>query len=273
MINRNRNLSVTFAATAALIASVVLAAEPEWQEVTRNAEAAIEVDAASIRVREGMLTAWVRVTAPRDIGTEGSKFRSTVSLTVFDCDAGKSGVSATTTFAGPRGEGKKVHEEEGFPVPFARLRYERPGTEGYKVLEFVCERAGRPGTASSDATKLRSAEAAHATNSPKEAGQVGHVPDRNTPAQITVPANPDDYYPPGSIRREEQGSPIVQVCVDPSGKPVREPLITNTSGFPDLDDAAIQVAKATRYKAGTENGNAVPESCLKFKIKFSLNFH
>ena len=27
------------------------------------------------------------------------------------------------------------------------------------------------------------------------------------PAKMTRPVNPDDYYPPGSIRREEQGSP------------------------------------------------------------------
>jgi len=47
-------------------------------------------------------------------------------------------------------------------------------------------------------------------------------------------------------------------------------VVTDTSGFPDLDSAAVKVAKATRYAAGTENGSALPESCIKFKVKFVL---
>jgi len=39
---------------------------------------------------------------------------------------------------------------------------------------------------------------------------------------------------------------------------------------PDLDGAAVKVAKATRYGPGTENGSALPESCIKFKVKFVL---
>ena len=91
-----------------------------------------------------------------------------------------------------------------------------------------------------------------------------------TGAKMSRMANPDDFYPPGSIRREEQGSPVVQACVGPNGKLLREPVVTDTSGFPDLDGAAIKVAKANRYTAATEGGTAVPESCVKFKVKFVL---
>jgi periplasmic protein TonB len=91
-----------------------------------------------------------------------------------------------------------------------------------------------------------------------------------SPAKMTRPVNPDDYYPPGSIRREEQGSPVVQACVGPNGRLLRDPVVTDTSGFPDLDSAAIKVAKATRYAAGTDAGTALPESCIKFKVKFVL---
>jgi TonB family protein len=91
-----------------------------------------------------------------------------------------------------------------------------------------------------------------------------------TSAKMTRPVNPDDYYPPGSIRREEQGTPVVQACVGPNGRLIGEPTVTDTSGFPDLDGAAIKVAKATRYAAGTENGVAVQQSCIKFKVKFVL---
>jgi len=91
-----------------------------------------------------------------------------------------------------------------------------------------------------------------------------------TPAKMTRPANPDDYYPPGSIRREEQGSPVVQACVGPKGQLLRDPVVTDTSGFPDLDGAAVKVARATKYAAGTDGGSALPESCIKFKVKFVL---
>jgi len=91
-----------------------------------------------------------------------------------------------------------------------------------------------------------------------------------TPAKMTRVANPEDFYPPGSIRREEQGSPVVQACVGPGGKLVREPVVTDTSGFPDLDVAAVKVAKANRYAAATDGGTALPESCIKFKVKFVL---
>ena len=91
-----------------------------------------------------------------------------------------------------------------------------------------------------------------------------------TPAKMTRPANPDDFYPPGSIRREEEGSPVVQACVGANGRLLREPVVTDTSGFPDLDGAAVKVAKATRYAAGTDNGSALAESCIKFKVKFVL---
>ena len=90
------------------------------------------------------------------------------------------------------------------------------------------------------------------------------------PTQVTRAANPIEFYPPGSARRQEQGTPVIMACVGPDGQLLREPVVTDSSGFPDLDAAAIKVAKATRYAAGTENGRSLPESCIKFKVKFVL---
>ena len=91
-----------------------------------------------------------------------------------------------------------------------------------------------------------------------------------TSAKMKSAADPDQFYPPGAKRREEQGSPVVQACVGANGKLVREPVVTETSGFPELDGAAVKVAKANRYTPGTENGAAVAESCVKFKVKFVI---
>ena len=89
-------------------------------------------------------------------------------------------------------------------------------------------------------------------------------------AKMKAMADPDQYYPPGAKRREEQGSPVVQACVGANGRLVREPVVTETSGFPELDGAAVKVAKANRYSPATEGGTALPESCVKFKVKFVI---
>jgi protein TonB len=89
-------------------------------------------------------------------------------------------------------------------------------------------------------------------------------------AKMKSAADPDQFYPPGAKRREEQGSPVVQACVGANGRLIREPVVTETSGFPELDGAAVKVAKANRYSPATEGGTALPESCVKFKVKFVI---
>jgi protein TonB len=90
------------------------------------------------------------------------------------------------------------------------------------------------------------------------------------PAKMKSAADPDQYDPPGAKRREEQGSPVVQACVGPNGRLLRDPVVAETSGYPELDLAAVRVAKASRYTAATENGAGLPESCVKFKVKFVI---
>jgi TonB family protein len=124
-------------------------------------------------------------------------------------------------------------------------------------------------TADAEAAKLRNVEAEAIAAQER----LAHENAKLFPpgARLTRPVNPDDYYPPGSIRREEQGSPVVQVCVGRSGKLMQEPVVTDTSGFPELDGAAIKVAYATRYAAGTDEGGiALAKSCLKFRVQFLL---
>jgi len=86
------------------------------------------------------------------------------------------------------------------------------------------------------------------TNSPAQSA----VP---TPAKMVRPVNPDNYYPRNSLRNGEAGSPVVQACVDKGGKLIRQPVVTQTSGYPNLDAAALRVARDTRYAAGVENGS------------------
>jgi protein TonB len=91
-----------------------------------------------------------------------------------------------------------------------------------------------------------------------------------TSAKMRSAADPDRFYPPGAKRREEQGSPIVRACVGPNGRLLRDPVVTETSGYPELDAAAVQVAKNSRFTPATEGGTAVDESCLSFRVKFVI---
>ena len=84
-------------------------------------------------------------------------------------------------------------------------------------------------------------------------------------------SNPDvaDYYPEQSRREGQEGRPQVKVCVGANGKLVSAEVATS-SGFPLLDEAAVKVAKATRYKPASTEGKPV-ESCATLPVKFELH--
>jgi len=81
--------------------------------------------------------------------------------------------------------------------------------------------------------------------------------------------NPDDFYPPASIRMEEQGAVGVRVCIGPNGKLAEAPLVARTSGFARLDEAAVKLARVGNYRAGSINGAPTTE-CLQLPIRFHM---
>jgi protein TonB len=62
-------------------------------------------------------------------------------------------------------------------------------------------------------------------------------------------------YPPLSRRLGEEGRALLRVLVDPSGRPT-EVIVSTSSGFSRLDDAATSAARRTRFRPYTENGVA-----------------
>jgi protein TonB len=81
--------------------------------------------------------------------------------------------------------------------------------------------------------------------------------------------NSADYYPPASIRLEEQGSVGIKACVGPNGKLSEAPTVVTGSGSARLDEAAVRLAKAGRYAAGSIDG-APTTDCYSFRIKFEF---
>jgi TonB family protein len=87
-------------------------------------------------------------------------------------------------------------------------------------------------------------------------------------AGITHAASPDAYYPAGAKQREEQGEIVVRTHVTAAGC-ASEFAVVVSSGYPDLDHGAIQVAEATRYAAAKE-GEAPVDGFVTFKVRFEI---
>jgi TonB family protein len=218
-----------------------------WQQLGRldRNGGAVFVDTASIDRSSELRKAWIKYvyTADRPIGSGYSgvapdvrSYRWELKLGHFNCADRTAANSQSTLYSADNQPVGNIAADPS-TLKFGKVH---PKTAGGVLFQAVC------GTSASDAQP-----------SPG-------------PANMTNGANPVDYYPPGSKRRAEQGTPIVEACVGPSGKLLRDPEVVVSSGFFELDAAAIKVAKASRYSAATEKGVPLPESCLKFKVKFVI---
>ena len=84
---------------------------------------------------------------------------------------------------------------------------------------------------------------------------------------ISIP-NTEDYYPDSSKRAGEEGRVLVKICVNAASK-LDSVDVQTTSGYPDLDQAAVKLAKAGRYKAATQEGKPIT-TCAPLPVKFTL---
>lgn len=90
---------------------------------------------------------------------------------------------------------------------------------------------------------------------------------RTQMSRISGPST-DEYYPSISRSAGEEGRPVIRVCLSVAGK-LESAEVSDSSGFPRLDEAAVRVAKASRYKPTTEGGKPVA-SCANLPIRFTL---
>src|SRR5579863_1762689 len=90
-----------------------------------------------------------------------------------------------------------------------------------------------------------------------------------TPVKVTYQPDVQDYYPEVSRRNNEEGRPVVKICVNAAGK-IDSVEITTPSGHPLLDDAALKVAKLMKFKPATSEGKPVT-SCPTLPVKFVLH--
>jgi protein TonB len=67
------------------------------------------------------------------------------------------------------------------------------------------------------------------------------------------PATCKAEYPKASLMNEEQGTTSMSFLVNPDGS-VAESKLEKTSGFKNLDKAAIKSISACKFKPGTKDG-------------------
>ena len=78
-----------------------------------------------------------------------------------------------------------------------------------------------------------------------------------------------DHYPPTEIRKNGEGWALLEMMVDPKGKPF-EVTVEKSSGNKAIDAAAVQAVEEATYKPGLLNGQPI-ESSSKLRIVFELS--
>ncbi len=91
------------------------------------------------------------------------------------------------------------------------------------------------------------------------------------PTKLEPTYRPDvaDFYPDAARRANQEGRVLVKLCISIQGR-VESAEVETTSGFPMLDEAAIKVGKAFRFKAPTQLGKPVA-TCTSLPVKFELH--
>jgi protein TonB len=88
------------------------------------------------------------------------------------------------------------------------------------------------------------------------------------PRVIGGPKYPQDRYPRASIRNKESGRPIVKICISDEGKVVSAE-VAQSSGYPRLDAAAVDMSLDYVFAPAMREGKAVPV-CMAYGIDFRL---
>jgi len=88
----------------------------------------------------------------------------------------------------------------------------------------------------------------------------------DAPPSPTRAIRPD--YPKGARQRGEQGEVVLEICVDAEGG-VSEAKVVVSSGFAELDEAAVRAAEKAKFRPA-KSGNRSVASTARLKLDFKL---
>ena len=96
----------------------------------------------------------------------------------------------------------------------------------------------------------------------------GGVLNVNLNPRFRAPPSPP-IYPRQSIEHDEEGVVLVRAFVDPSGAPQRV-VVHSGSGFPRLDEAALEAVRRWRFEPMVRDGRAT-SAWVQVPVRFRLN--
>ncbi len=95
------------------------------------------------------------------------------------------------------------------------------------------------------------------------------APPPPTKLEMTFKPDVSNYYPEQARRDGQEGRVVIKICINTSGK-VDSSEVATTSGNALLDDAAVRMGKAFRFKPPTQEGKPV-STCPTLPVKFQLH--
>jgi protein TonB len=98
--------------------------------------------------------------------------------------------------------------------------------------------------------------------------QTSEAPPVGETANMTVSKRVDPVYPPASRRAGEQGKGMFRVLVDEKGRPI-DVQVLSSSGFPRLDQAAMDAIRKWAFKPAMQNSQPV-QSWTRVQVAFQL---
>jgi protein TonB len=97
------------------------------------------------------------------------------------------------------------------------------------------------------------------------------APKISSPVGIGRPhyCDPNRYYSENAIRLQEAGTTILSFTITADGD-VQSPTVATSSGFDDLDQAAVRCASGWRYKPAIQDNNPVAVNGYKASIVWKI---
>lgn len=144
------------------------------------------------------------------------------------------------------------------PRPQATPSPVRPKAHAHVPTAAPSDQASREGTP----TGVPGGSGRNASASAKGRG-------RGKTAQARYLSNPKPDYPPEAKRLKQQGVVVIHASIDAQGR-LTDFTLAKSSGYPLLDQAALQKFRSYRFAPATEMGLPVA-STLNAPIRFSLS--
>lgn len=91
----------------------------------------------------------------------------------------------------------------------------------------------------------------------------------NAPAAVEIIRRPPPHYPAKAVRQHHEGTVLLQLTIGADGRP-REIAVAQSSGFAELDAAAVASARQWRFRALRSDGGATTATA-RVPVRFHLD--